>query len=1229
MKRHAVLNAFMSLLVMPVAAFSFLVLLTSRTVFAQNAPFSPEYEGLFLAPSSDIPIGNIDLDASTSPYDIPLNIDDDSPVGSLALPSSPSSRMTLLDADLLLDQGVDQYRADQLQAALQSWNRALELYQSPEIQREIPQDSLLGIAWASGNLGFAYWSLEQYEQAIEAFERSLALLQDVGEPWEEDNVLGSLGLLYAELGQYERAVAFHEQRLAIARERDDAIGEEKALVNLGNAYWGLGQYEQAIEFYEQSLIVVRGSNEPLEEGDTLTNLGDAYADLARYEQAIDAYEQSLAIFRDVNNSLGESIALNQLGLVYSDLSQYPQAIEFHEQSLDIAREIGDRRGERIALNNLGLAYSDLSQYPQAIEFYEPALVIAREMGDRRGEGVALGNLGDAYNSLGQYEQAIKFQEQYLAIAREINDRQGEGLALGSLGNVYNDLGQYPQAIEFHEQYLVIAREIGDRRGEGYALNNLGNAHSGLGRYPQAIEFYEQSLAATRETENLAGEGLALGNLGAAYRSLGYYQQAVEFAEQSLDIAREIGDRAREGNALNNLGKAYLRLGQYVQAINFYDQHLVIAREIGDYAGEGNALGSLGEVYDALGQYEQAIDFYEQYLAIAREIGDRDAEGIALGSLGETYFILGQDEEALDFLEQSLAVARVIGNRAEEGNSLGGLSNVYIILGQHEEAIDLYEQSIAIAREIGNRRGEGIALGNLGVAYNRLGLPERALEQYQQALNIAQEISDRAGEGNVLNNLGIAHLSLERYPQATETLFAAIEVYESLRDGDIPDAQQITFFDTQSSAYGFLQRSLIAQGETEQALAISERGRVRAFVSSLAERQNQDAPALPPPSIADIQRTAQAQNATLVQYSRASFGDGVSQLYIWVIQPTGEITFRSVDLSGLDSSLFDVITTGRDAIGLRSRNNDATIEVALTPEALRAQTERQRQILQDLHTLLIDPIADLLPTDPDAPVIIIPHQELFLVPFAALVDANGDYLIQHHTLLTAPSIQVLQLLGEQQTTTAAGDPLIIGNPIMPSIWNPATGEEEILSSLPGAEAEAIAIAEVFNTEPLLWEQASEAAVTRRMATASILHFATHGLLDYGDPTATGVRDFPGAIALAADNGNDGLLTSAEIFDLSLSAELVVLSACDTGRGRITGDGVIGLSRAFIQAGVPQVLVSLWAVPDAPTAELMTTFYAQRDLTDTDAQALRQAMLITLENHPNPRDWAAFTLIGGAQ
>jgi CHAT domain-containing protein len=144
----------------------------------------------------------------------------------------------------------------------------------------------------------------------------------------------------------------------------------------------------------------------------------------------------------------------------------------------------------------------------------------------------------------------------------------------------------------------------------------------------------------------------------------------------------------------------------------------------------------------------------------------------------------------------------------------------------------------------------------------------------------------------------------------------------------------------------------------------------------------------------------------------------------------------------------------------------------------------------------------------------------------------------------------------------------------------------------------------------------------MLSSELLHFATHGLLD---DFGTGI---PGAIALAADSHNDGLLTAAEIKDLNLTAGLVVLSACDTGLGDISGDGVIGLSRSFIAAGVPSVVVSLWSVPDAPTAELMTEFYRQMQQGQDKAQALRQAMLTTMKTNPAPRDWAAFTVIGVA-
>lgn len=241
-------------------------------------------------------------------------------------------------------------------------------------------------------------------------------------------------------------------------------------------------------------------------------------------------------------------------------------------------------------------------------------------------------------------------------------------------------------------------------------------------------------------------------------------------------------------------------------------------------------------------------------------------------------------------------------------------------------------------------------------------------------------------------------------------------------------------------------------------------------------------------------------------------------------------------------------------------------------------------MQQWHQFLIQPVADLLPTDPEARVIFIPQGPLFLIPFPALQDANGKYLIEKHTILTAPAIQVLQLTNQQWLRAIGKDMLVVGNPTMPNVPTALGEPPQPLAPLPGAEQEAIEIARLLNTKPITGNQATKAAILQQMPKAGMIHLATHGLLD--DFTGGGV---PGAIALAPSGKDNGLLTANEILDLKLVANLVVLSACDTGRGRITGDGVIGLSRSLISAGVPSVVVSLWQVPDEPTASLLSLIH----------------------------------------
>ncbi|MEG4225800.1 CHAT domain-containing protein [Microcoleus sp. N9_B2] len=741
----------------------------------------------------------------------------------------------------------------------------------------------------------------------------------------------------------------------------------------------------------------------------------------------------------------------------------------------------------------------------------------------------------------------------------------------------------------HFSLPVVAQAMEVSEAEGDRLMQQGIQQYHTSQFPAALNSWQQALQIYRIIKNRYGEGWALGNLGAAYNSLDNYAKAIEYGQQQLVIAREIKDREGEVAALNNLGLAYRSLGNDAKAIEHGQQSLAIAREIKDRNGESAALGNLGLAYYSLGDYPKATEYMQQWLAITGEIKNRQGEGLALGNLGL----------------------------------------VYRSLGNYAKAIEYMQQSLAIAREIKNREGEGAALGNLGGTYIYLGDYAKAIEYTQQWLTIAREIKDRDGEGWALNNLGVAFLKTGNPTEAEKMLINAIQVWESMRQMLGPnDANKVSIFEGQAGTYGTLQQVRVDQNKTIAALEISERGRARAFVDLLTERLSTgDASSViaTAPNQEQIRQIVKAQNATLVQYSIVYDNFQIqgkqvgreSALYIWVIQPTGEITFRQVDLKPLwqkyKVSLANPVICTQESFAIRSRSSTGLTECPID--------------LPTLHQLLIDPIASLLPKDPNAHVIFIPQGSLFQVPFPALQDANGTYLIQKHTILTAPSIQVLDLTRQQRQKRSSqqshsGNALVLGNPTMPIVSAYLGAPKQQLSPLPGAEAEAIAIAPLLNTQAILGAQGTKAAIVQKMPQASIIHFATHGLLD-------NVNGLASAIALAPSGTDDGLLTAEEIFDMKLQASLVVLSACNTGEGRITGDGVIGLSRALISAGVPSVIVSLWRVPDAPTAKLMQEFYQNLENNPDKAQALRQAMLTTMKTHPQPRDWAAFTLIGEAE
>ena len=359
-------------------------------------------------------------------------------------------------------------------------------------QSNLKSEDRSGIAYSLVGLGNAYDSLGDYPQAINCYQQSLEIQQEIGNRSGIADSLMGLGNAYDSLGDYRRAIDYHQQSLEIQQEIGNRSGIANSLGNLGNAYHSLGDYPQAIDYHQQSLEIQQEIGNRSGIANSLMGLGNAYHSLGDYPQAIDYYQQSLEIQQEIGDRSGIANSLGNLGNAYHSLGDYRRAIDYHQQSLEIQQEIGNRSGIANSFNNLGNAYHSLGDYRRAIDYHQQSLEIQQEIGNRSGIANSLMGLGNAYHSLGDYRRAIDYHQQSLEIQQEIGNRSGIANSLMGLGNAYHSLGDYRRAIDYHQQSLEIKQEIGDRSGEADTWFNLGNSWKNLQRKSKAKAAYENA-----------------------------------------------------------------------------------------------------------------------------------------------------------------------------------------------------------------------------------------------------------------------------------------------------------------------------------------------------------------------------------------------------------------------------------------------------------------------------------------------------------------------------------------------------------------------------------------------------------------------------------------------------------------------------------------------------------------------------------------------------------------
>ena len=759
----------------------------------------------------------------------------------------------------------------------------------------------------------------------------------------------------------------------------------------------------------------------------------------------------------------------------------------------------------------------------------------------------------------------------------------------------------------------------------------------------AAEQAQRDAAAFERAQELLGAGQLKEDRGDAQGALELYEQCRSCA-RLISVPRSA--KAVELAALGSLGGICTSLGQYERAIEYLDKTLAICRENHDRRNEGSALGSLGNAYASLGKYESAIEYLTRSLLISRETRDREAEASNLGDRGVAYAKHEKYTEAIEDLLQSLTICRELGNKKSEAGRLGSLGLIHKDLGRYEQAIDFIKQALKLSCELGNRQSEGIQLCNLGTAVSKLGQHEEAIHHYMRALSIIREGEHREAEGSVMLNLGHIHLrDLNDPTNALQWLKNSRGVFDALWDDLTTDDHRVSFADTYSSCSRMLQLAHTRLDQPEAALEESERARSRSFEVLLAQQRAASGKGLAPDAFAAagpvsfeaLQGAAVRQRVTIIFYS--AIVSSWAQPIAWVVRGGAGLQMKQITVPSGDASLTRLTELTRRAIGASARHGEASGRSTqradplglLTPMVDEALTEalgcsRDIEALDD-QSGTPDSLTDLLRRGYDMliaplgltdgePLLLVPDGDLYAMPFAALLAPNGKHLIEAHSLRVAPSVGTVVELEARATRRAApsGAALVVGNPNFHG-W---------ASQLPAAEMEAQNVAAALSASAglkngvttLVGDHATNDAVVEAMRGCDVVHLATHGTAE--------------SVLLGGATRTEGALTMAEVQGLDLSARLVVLSECDSFRGKLTTDGVIGITRAFVAAGALSLVASLWKVHDEATRELMERFY-QRLLASGEvgdvAAAMQGAMISMIrEGHSSVPQWAAFVVYG---
>ncbi len=974
-------------------------------------------------------------------------------------------------------------------------------------------------------------------------------------------------------------------------------------------------------------------------------------------RAVRKFKQAAELFRTVNDWQAMADALRNAGEVSQIVSESDQAFTFFRDALAASRKAGHRLEEGKILNDVGYLRFLIGDTVEAIKNCSEALRIARAVNDRHLEAQALVNLGYCYYTTGDLPTATTYQQKALESLKSMEDRPTHSKALVALGYDYLNLGEPMKARECHGEALAIAHDSGDLRAESFALIALANLQSKLGEKQEAMNLYSRARDLARRIGDRSLEASVLGGLGYVSFGLSENEKALEYDKQATALFEATNDKWGLAEATLDVGRIYHLLGKEQPALDSSRRALEMFRNLSMPRLAAQALKDIGLVYESLGDTDRAISSYTSALQQTRAGQDQRDQAYTLNYIGRVYDNLGQGQKALRYYYQALSLSRVASDPAGESLTLYQIARAQQRLGNLDESRLKLNAALAIIESLRTK----VASQDSRAAYFA-----STHQYYELLVDVLMQLDAR----RPADGFGVAAFDVSERTRARSLLESLSEARADIRQGVDPallkrerDLEQT--IDAKARRHGQLVANKDNAGAQTVATQLSqlttEYDEVKVQIRSKSPRYA--ALTQPQPlGLKEIQNRLLDDKSLLLEYM---LGDERS--YVWAVTRTAISSYELPPRAQIEDAaqkFRNLLTAHQPIAGESFDQRQARIKEA---------DDHIWQAAASFSQMILGPLNGKLGTKR---LLIVPDGVLQYIPFQALMvpteggnstgraNTPGDSgeqvpLLVDHEIVNEPSASALALVlnDTSQRQPAPNSVAVFANPVFdaddPRVKSPGTaqaqsaysnGTDELhgtfrnigfgegkIPALPASreEAEAImAVAPWGTGMKALGFEANRAAITKpELAQYRIVHFATHGFIDYQQPELSGL-----VLSLVDQNGRpqEGFVRLHDIYNLKLSADLVVLSACDTGLGKdVKGEGLIGLTRGFMYAGAGGVAASLWKVDDDATAELMKNFYEgmfRRGLAPAAALKEAQLRMWKQKRWHAPYYWAAFVIQG---